>query len=271
MLANPQEILDATGQVLKMVPEAYSDVAQPAAKQTGSLLARIPHAINAALSGVDIWIAKREYAVDETKKLLAKKLENVDPEKIVPPEPYVAVPAIQAISYSMDSEKLRDMYANLLANSMNSDKKDNVHPGFVEIIKQMSPLDAENLALFKGNGFPIAEYRKTLVKGTYFILQTNVFLGNEFRNDLEEQATSLSSLAHLGLIELSFDDAFDNEEIYQSFSKTQLYLNLKQEIQAPTSGGYVSPRDDRLIKEITVQRGRASPTPLGEAFISVCL
>lgn len=52
------------------------------------------------------------------------------------PEAYVAVPALQAISYSMNSEELRNMYANLLAKAIDIDEKDKVHPAFVELIKQ---------------------------------------------------------------------------------------------------------------------------------------
>ena len=84
----------------------------------------------------------REYNVAETEKLLSQKLKNVDPNKIVQPEPYVAVPALQAISYSMNNDELRNLYANLLSKSMNIDTKDSVHPSFVEIIKQLSPFDA---------------------------------------------------------------------------------------------------------------------------------
>lgn len=67
----------------------------------------------------------------ETEKLLEQKLKNIDEEKIVSPESYVAVPAIQAISYSMNSDELRNLYANLLAKAMVTPTKDAVHPSFV--------------------------------------------------------------------------------------------------------------------------------------------
>lgn len=136
------KLAGAIGDTLKTAPTLYEDALQPTVQEVGKFAARIPRAINAAFSGLDKWILNKEYAIDETKKLLEKKLENVDPEKIVEPEAYVAVPAIQAISYSMNSEELRNLYANLLAKAMNSDTKDFVHPSFVEIIKQMSPIDA---------------------------------------------------------------------------------------------------------------------------------
>lgn len=88
------------------------------------------------------WIANKEYSLAETEKLLAQKLDHVRENKIVTPEAYVAVKAIQAISYIMNSEELRNLYADLLAKSMNSDTKDEVHSGILETIKQLSPEDA---------------------------------------------------------------------------------------------------------------------------------
>lgn len=130
------------GKALETTPELYHDALQPSAQESGKLIARIPRAINAAFAGIDKWILNKEYSVEETKRLLAAKLDKIDPEKIVEPEPYVAVPAIQAISYTMNSNELRNLYANLLAKSMITDTKETVHPSFVEIIKQMSPIDA---------------------------------------------------------------------------------------------------------------------------------
>lgn len=134
--------IGAVGDAIKTAPTFYEDALQPTVQETGKILALIPQTIEAALLPLRKWNVEREYKFAETKKLLEHKLENIDPEKIVTPESYVAVPAIQAISYSMDSEELRNLYANLLAKAMNSDTKDHVHPSFVEIIKQMSPDDA---------------------------------------------------------------------------------------------------------------------------------
>lgn len=126
----------------KMLSDAYNDILKPAAQESSKALALIPRTINAALVPLRQWIAEKEYKLAETEKLIAQRLADIPPEKIITPEAYVAVPAIQAISYSMNSEELRDLYANLLANSMNIDTKSNVHPSFIEIIKQLSPIDA---------------------------------------------------------------------------------------------------------------------------------
>ena len=78
------------GKAVETVPDLYEDALKPAAQESGKTLALIPKAINAALSPLRQWIAQKEYNVAETEKLLATKLENIEPEKIVTPESYVA-------------------------------------------------------------------------------------------------------------------------------------------------------------------------------------
>lgn len=89
------------GKAVETVPELYEDGMKPATVEGGEVLALIPRTIKAALAPLRQWIAQREYNVAETEKLLAIKLENIEAEKIVSPEAYVAVPAIQAISYCL--------------------------------------------------------------------------------------------------------------------------------------------------------------------------
>ena len=141
-----KEMLDVTAEIAKEIAkDAYDDVGKPVMKPTGELVSLIPRAIKAALYPLEKWVLQKEYNVAETKRLLEEKLQNTPPELIESPEPHIAVPAMQYISYCMDNEELREMYANLLANSMNKVIKNGVHPGFVEIIKQLSPDEAKIL------------------------------------------------------------------------------------------------------------------------------
>jgi hypothetical protein len=79
------------------------------------------------------------------EEAITKKLKDTPEAKIVEPNPRVAVPAVQALLYSMDDEFIREMFANLLAADMDADRKDGVHPAFVELIKEMTPEDAKVL------------------------------------------------------------------------------------------------------------------------------
>ena len=129
----------------EIAKNVYDDAGKSVVKPTGELLGLLPRAIKAALSSVEKWVLQKEYNVAATKKLLEEKLKDIPPELIEAPEPHIAVPAMQYISYCMDNEELREMYANLLANSMNKVVRNGVHPGFVEIIKQLSPDEAKIL------------------------------------------------------------------------------------------------------------------------------
>ena len=136
---------DKKDKIKDLAKEVYDDVGRPIARPLGKTVGLIPRAIRAALFPLEKWIMKREYNLAEIEKLLENKLSNIPPEQITTPEPYVAVPALQYISYCMDNNELRDMYANLLANSMNTVVKNGVHPGFVDIIKQLCPDEAKLL------------------------------------------------------------------------------------------------------------------------------
>ena len=95
--------------------DAYQDTGKPVLKPTGELLGLIPRTIKAVLLPLEKWVVGREYNLAETQKLLQQKLENIPPEQIVSPEAHIAVPAIRYISYCMDNDELRNMYANLVS------------------------------------------------------------------------------------------------------------------------------------------------------------
>lgn len=146
--------------------DIYSDGGKPIVKPTGELLSFVPRAIKAALSPVEKWILQKEYNIEETKRLLENKLQNVEPELIESPEPYIAVPALQYISYCMDNEDLRDMYATLLANSMHKNRKSNAHPAFVDTIKQLCPDEAKILKYMSThNTIPSLDIKYTFKNG----------------------------------------------------------------------------------------------------------
>ena len=215
------------GEAIQTVPELYQGAFQPAVQETGKLLARIPRAINAAFSGLDKWILNKEYSIDETKKLLAQKLENVDPNKIVEPEPYVAIPAIQAISYSMDSEELRDLYANLLAKAMIKEIKKSVHPSFVEIIKQMSPIDAiifKKIMEKKNGARPLITISERAENGGNLPIYENCSWIKDY--SIKTSCTSFDSLSRLGLIQLPLV-GYADDSVYDEVINNPLFKDAE--------------------------------------------
>lgn len=244
------ETLAKSSAVQKLLPEVYDDVAKPAASETGKLVATIPKAINAALVDLRIWSEEREYKFKEAQKILEYKLSHVEPEKIISPEPYIAIPAIQALSYSQESELLRNMYGTLLSNAMNIDTKDTVHPAFVEIIKQLSPLDcivmesitfhsivpAIDLYIYQ-KSTAISLIEKSL-QSIMNIVVVDLFLQESFKNDLDKCkriCSSIQNLSRLGLVQKNQGKivSFDYDKFYKSDYFESLQSHLKLESSKP--------------------------------------
>lgn len=265
--------------------EIYDDACSPVAHPVAQTLGLIPRAIKAALAPIEKWILHQEYAVKEVEVFLDKKLQNVKPEKIVTPEPYVAVPVIQAISYSMDNEEIRNMYASLLSKAMDADFKDDVHPAFVDIVSQLSPADSQFFCyLSNASQIPVCKVRHQM---RFIGIDTLSMLGiNDSSNDdsslftdmeylgkdlgsgflnvnidnLSDQQTTLalSNLLRLGIISTNYGSVMEQSE-YLPFADIPKIKSLLE--KHPSDNEY----------ETVIVMGTCELTPLGKQFASICL
>lgn len=255
-----EKLAEGIGKAIETVPDVYNDGLKPATQESGKSLALIPRTINAALVPLRQWIAEREYNLAETEKLLAQKLENVSLEKIVTPEAYVAVPAIQAISYSMDSEELRDLYANLLAKAMNIDIKDTIHPAYVETIKQLSPDDAKYFKhICPLESRPLVD---TLLEFPGSLILTIAKNSNSFSQGYTNNfSLSLDNLLRLGLINIPDGIWYGDDLIYEpllSVLRTRFTLDAYKSTN-PTATG------------ISFSKKRIDITEYGISFYNACV
>lgn len=253
--------LNDTKPLIDVVPRLYEDGAKPVVLETGKTLSLIPRTINAVLAPLRTWIARKEYNVAETEKLLAIKLDKVGADHIVSPEPYVAVPAIQAISYAMNSKELRNLYANLLAKSMTDTQKDRVHPAFVEIIKQITPDEAKLLKTFVNKGaYPLIDIRViTEGDGTFRTFIHNfTTIVEGICEDCNAFAKYIDNLSRLKIIEipedlcLAIDDAYIPLETHPEVIKT---------LQKPLPEG----------ERWEIHRKQFKITAFGKEFIDICV
>lgn len=271
-MCNPLDNSDTATPNIKQ--QIYKDIAQPSTKQAGKFLERIPRAINAAFSPIDIWIAKREYNVAATKKALESKLSQVDPDQIIPPEPYIAVPAVQSISHCINNQVLFDLYANLLAKAMVSNTKENVHPSFVEIIKQMSPNDALVLkeVARKKSFIPAARFSIVMAsKGMHLAdspseehMSLDILVDIHLDSLTETQIRiSIDNLKRLGLI------TFDNIALYKNsayeFTKhSELYASMNDEFNKLNAL-------EHTADYIRTYQMCLSLSPIGKSFCNICI
>lgn len=269
-----KELLDAIPK--ETINQAYNDGLQPVVKETGKMVGRIPRAINAALASLDQWILQKEYNVAETQRALEKKLQAVNPEDIVSPEPYVAVPALQSISYCLSNEELHNLYANLLAKAMIKNTKNEVHPAFVEIIKQMSPNDAIVLKDILAKDGIVAKVNFSIVikrTGLHLVGQSSETEGKQFTESIyniscdtlsEEQISiSVDNLHRLGIIDF-FDIKLSDSSLYNFATESKLYREVHDLYEKmKTTNEYPD--------YIDTQKTCATLTLFGNAFGKICI
>lgn len=199
--------------------EVYKDAVSPVIKPIGEILGFLPRTLKLALSGWEKWLINGEETIRLTAETVREKLQVIPTEKLTEPEPYVAIPAMQQLSYCVNNDELRDLYANLLVSSMNTDKKWQVHPAFVDIIKQLTPDEAKFIKALKpnvSNNNPLIDVRivnKENRGGTTIIYNfTNVGID---KIDLPQNICSyIENLERLKLIMIPPTMSLINKELY---------------------------------------------------------
>jgi len=211
----------------KLLPEVYKDLAQPATKEIGNVLGRSAKVLLFPIRGFLWGWEKIEQVVNDG---VEKRFEKIPEEKRKTPEPEIAVPIMQALTYTAQNETLREMYLNLLANSMNTDKKKDVHPSFVELIKQMNSLDAKVFNKLSSS----QDYQKAINPNVSLLEKNKVFIDATpewfigwtiEKYDIFDISSSLVRLSKFGLIELMFDRTAGKDG-YQQLKEHQELINI---------------------------------------------
>ena len=251
------KLIEQTGGVLE---KTYDDVVHPSAKSVGNTLSLLPRTIGVLLGKWEKWVINGEESIKLTALAVREKVSKIPEEKLTEPEPYVAIPAIQQLSYCYDSKELREMYANLLVSSMNTDTKYQVHPSFVDIIKQLTPDEAKLLKkLSKEDTFPLIDVRMNLPAGGF---QTTVHNFTNISEDVCDCPSNifsyLDNFERLKLIDIKNDKYFTNEDLYQPLKNHAI---IKEVMSSKLPEGYKN----------EIKKGIFELTAFGKDFIRICL
>ncbi len=239
-------------EAIKLLPELYKDLAQPTTQEVGNVAGRTAKVLLSPIRGLLWGWEKIEEVVIEG---IENRLEEIPEEQRKTPDPEIAVPLMQALTYTAQNETLREMYLNLLANSMDKNKEKDVHPSFVELIKQMNSLDAkvfEKLASVKGYQKAINPNISITGKGQTFLDATPEWFVGWTLSDytIFEISSSLIRLSKFGIVELMFDrtagkDTYEtlksHTDLIEILGKYQLANpSLKLDVTATNSILYVN-------------------------------
>ena len=208
--------------------EIYRDTLQPAVRPIGEILSFLPRTVRLWLGGWEKWLINGEESLRLTAEAIEEKIKKVPEEKVVKPEAYVAVPAIQQLIYCQDNPVLRDLYANLLVSSMNADTKWKVHPSFVDIIKQLNPDEAKLLhVLKKRETYPLIDIRLTSPKAGYFDMVVNfTAVGNDVIERKEGISEYIDNLNRLGIIRITQSFLMNDSRYDETIRLSGVYYRI---------------------------------------------
>lgn len=208
--------------------------------------------------------AEMEVYIDIFKEQLTESLNEIPNESRQEPKNSIVWPAFESSIFYLEEETYRDMFSKLISSSCDNRKQNNVHACFIEIIKQMDPLDAKIIKTFKKNSRqPIVEFRLIQNDG-FTVYLTNSFLLNS-DDELYTNSSSITNLVRLGLVSIDYDTYFTEDKEYANFENHPQYNKLKNHVK------HERLRTGKGPNEIKYQKGLVTLTPLGKDFIKVCI
>lgn len=247
----------------------------PVTKSLGSSIGNtISVAWELAFGGLDAKLEKVKYKrqkdVESFRQELDSKINKIPLENITEAEMHIVGPTLEASKYYFEKEDLRNMFSSLIASSVDKSKSTLVHPSFVEIIKQLSSTDAENIIFLSKTfnsipEFPIVNYILTTNTNSIDLALEHVLI-NQIKgniidlNSVNSSSASLVNLQRLGLIYIYYDAQVADFN-YNIFTDTNYFNDLQTQVNA-SNGKYIS---------ADIQEGHVKLTPLGVNFVKVCL
>ncbi len=255
--SNVKSTIDAVTGLAKVIP-VYDDAIQPAAKEIGKSLATVTKTVNIALAPIKALVWGYEKIEDYLTKRVSEKLSDVPEENIETPPTNIAGPAVEALRYTGHNEHLRELYASLLAMSMNKNTLEKAHPSFVEVIKNLSTEEALILEHFVNEDiYPKIDIQEILKDNKGHIIRfQNFTLFHELDSRLKPNniPTYLDNLQRLGIVEILKDEYLANDKLYEELQASKALLSLIKSIE---SKGL----------EVNFRKGIISLTAFGKDFI----
>ena len=259
-----KDVAETVKGIVEAVP-VYQDVVQPAARQIGTALETVTKTIHIALAPISALIWGYDQIKDFVSSKVAEKLKDIPAERIHTPDPTVAGPALEALKYTGHKEDLRDLYANLLANAINIDTAKSAHPGFVDIIRNLTSDEARVLKLLATRrSYPIITTKTILKdgKGRNSLMENVSMLGTDAACQNPEFAPNyIDNLVRLGLLVIPPLAHLTAHGIYDAISNHPQIQKQKAQIEQQTEAYSAFEIEKKYIKL----------TAFGVMFANACI
>jgi hypothetical protein len=255
---NVKSTIEAVTGLVQAVP-IYQDAIQPSAQQIGKSLETVTKTVNIALAPIKALVWGFEQIEQYVSKRVAEKLSKIPEENIVTPSPQIAGPAVEALRYTGHDENLRELFSNLLATAMDKETVHKAHPGYVDIIKNISSDEAILLSAFTTrSNYPLIDVQAKFREGKvgYNLMYTKYsHLHKRIKvNRPDLMPSYIDNLCRLGILEVPSGIHMTAPNIYEPLENDVDLYSLKETIE-------------KMNCDVDFNRGVVKPTSFGTLFI----
>lgn len=258
-----------------LAKDIYQDAAHPSLKTLGETLDGIFKAIS---HYPRYWGMMSEISLEQKqerfKERLAAKAALIPVENRILPKPNILGPSVQALEYGIFENHLSEMFADLIARSMDNRFILESHPSFVEIIKQLTSDEAKLIKYIglQHSEIPVIQlYRKIHddpVKGDDFAIDVRRWnllaeeAGCEYAELIEQM---IDNLERLRIIEVDISITGNSTSQESTYDRLEMELESRRNITIKNS------LDNLLLGEYTTRNGYMVMTAFGRSFFHACL
>lgn len=263
--SNSADIVRVVAGIVKELP-VYPDLIQPAAKELGKTLHTVARVVNVLATPLRFTAWSAERIEQFVKDRVMLKLQYTPDEALQPPPLHVGVPVLEALRYIGADPELSELYANLLANSMDANTVNGAHPSFVDVIKSMTPDEAKLMRYFVDQlTAPLIDVhlimKKPLFRPTEFqtLLYSYSLIGHKAQCVNPELSGSyIANLVRLGLLEINRQQCMAAQTHYDEILASPLVVEVKKLAKERR-------RDLNFTKHLV------GVTEFGKLFITTCV
>jgi len=211
--------------------EVVGDLVRPTSKSIGENLGLL---VDGVMGWIGFWgqkqKIKREQYLAEYKIKISNKIGAIPQENLMEPPISIAGPIVEASKYYYEETHYQEMFSQLLASACDKRCSREIHPAFVEILKQLSPLDAKLLNMFKYHDtYPLCDIQGIDSNEKITPFNQSLFDFKDKKNEFSYDdyiylTASLDNLTRLGIVikniailELNYD--------YNGFKENFMYKN----------------------------------------------
>lgn len=197
--------------------------------------------------------------IDHFQKKIEREYLKIPESQRINPSLHITGQALYKSQFAVEEDEIRDMFAKLIAGSMDSQYRDSIHPSFAEMVNQLSVSDANILKMIyqQGSAIGYINLHVRLKDGFGKTLEKYLTCLDGFENQVV--CMSIENLCRLSVLEPI--DGQVSEEEYEDIENMGYYIELKNRVTEFT-------RNDFAVVE---ERKCLNFTDYGESFCNVVL